>query len=396
LAWIILGDRVIAQKVVRLDHLILLELYPNALQYACLRWLKLGLGYLWLGRSAQLEWFLLDQRSLRIRCCVIAEDGFALQCSDVEKSFGSLTALDGLNLEVLRGERVALLGPNGAGKTTLVRAICGRVRLDKGVIRLFNAPAGSPKALQHLGVVPQEIALYGDLTAQENLVIFAKLHGLRRREATRRVAEVLEWIGLKDRAHELVKNFSGGMKRRVNLACGVLHHPPLILLDEPTVGVDPQSRERIFLMLDELSKQGAAIILTTHHLDEAEKQSDRIVIMDHGRVIAEGSLADLIEQTVGSRRQLVLQIYKNNFFAAFHSGPNEQVALARLELESLPGFQFHAASGGWTKEIDDVAQELPPLLDQLRQRGLVVADLEIRNPNLHHVFLHLTGKELRE
>jgi ABC-2 type transport system ATP-binding protein len=327
---------------------------------------------------------------------VIAEDGFALQCSDVEKSFGSLTALDGLNLEVLRGERVALLGPNGAGKTTLVRAICGRVRLDKGAIRLFNAPAGSPKALQHLGVVPQEIALYGDLTAQENLVIFAKLHGLRRREATRRVAEVLEWIGLKDRAHELVKNFSGGMKRRVNLACGVLHHPPLILLDEPTVGVDPQSRERIFLMLDELSKQGAAIILTTHHLDEAEKQSDRIVIMDHGRVIAEGSLADLIEQTVGSRRQLVLQIYKNNFFAAFHSGPNEQVALARLELESLPGFQFHAASGGWTKEIDDVAQELPPLLDQLRQRGLVVADLEIRNPNLHHVFLHLTGKELRE
>lgn len=327
---------------------------------------------------------------------MIAEDGFALQCSGVEKAFGSLMALNGLDLEVHPGERIALLGPNGAGKTTLVRAICGRVRLDKGSIRLFGNAAGSAKALQHLGVVPQEIALYGDLTAKENLFIFAKLHGLRRREATRRVNEVLEWIGLSDRANELVKNFSGGMKRRVNLACGVMHHPPLILLDEPTVGVDPQSRERIFLMLDELSKQGAAIILTTHHLDEAEKQSDRIVIMDHGRVIAEGSLSDLIEQTVGSRRQLVMQIYKNNFFATFLGSNSEHAALARLEAESLPGFQQHAATGGWTKEIDDVAQELPPLLENLRQRGLVVADLEIRTPNLHHVFLHLTGKELRE
>lgn len=327
---------------------------------------------------------------------MIAEEGLALRCTEVEKSFGSLTALDGLNLEVLPGERVALLGPNGAGKTTLVRAICGRVRLDRGEIRLFNEPAGSPQALQHLGVVPQEIALYGDLTAKENLSIFAKLHGLRRREASRRVAEVLEWIGLKDRANDLVKNFSGGMKRRVNLACGVLHHPPLILLDEPTVGVDPQSRERIFLMLDELSKQGAAIILTTHHLEEAEQQSDRIVIMDHGRVIAEGSLADLIEQTIGSRRQLLMQIYKNNFFAAFQADSKSANTLGRLDPEALPGFQFHSASGGWTKEIDDVAQELPPLLDQLRQSGLVVADLEIRNPNLHHVFLHLTGKELRE
>lgn len=327
---------------------------------------------------------------------MIAEDGFALQCIDVEKSFGSLTALNGLNLEVLPGERVALLGPNGAGKTTLVRAICGRVRLDKGSIRLFNAPAGSSKALQHLGVVPQELALYGDLTARENLLIFSRLHGLRRREAIRRVNEVLEWIGLTDRANDLVKNFSGGMKRRVNLACGVLHHPPLILLDEPTVGVDPQSRERIFLMLDELSKQGAAIILTTHHLDEAEKQSDRIVIVDHGRVIAEGTLADLIEQTVGTRRQLVMQIYKNNFFASFYTGATESNPLSRVESEVLPGFQYQTSTGGWIKEIDDVAQELPPLLEQLRQRGLVVADLEIRNPNLHHVFLHLTGKELRE
>jgi ABC-2 type transport system ATP-binding protein len=327
---------------------------------------------------------------------VIAEEGFALRCSQVEKSFGSAHALQGLSLDVAPGERVALLGPNGAGKTTLVRAICGRVRLDGGEIRLFDAPAGSAQALQHLGVVPQEIALYGDLTARENLAIFAKLHGLRRREALRRVDEVLEWIGLQDRAKELVKNFSGGMKRRVNLACGVLHRPPLIILDEPTVGVDPQSRERIFLMLDELSRQGAAIILTTHHLEEAEKQSDRIVIMDHGRIIAEGTLADLIDKTIGSRRQLVMQIFKQNYFAPFQSDHSRQLELARVEADALPGFLFHQSSGGWTKEIDDVAQELPPLLELLRDRGLIVADLEIRNPNLHHVFLHLTGKELRE
>jgi ABC-2 type transport system ATP-binding protein len=333
---------------------------------------------------------------MMLGCSVNAEDGAALECLDVEKSFAGVVAINGLSLRVNCGERVALLGPNGAGKTTLVRAICGRVRLGRGHISLFGAAAGSSAALRNLGVVPQELALYGDLTAKENLLIFAKLHGLRRRESLRRVDEVLHWIGLHDRANHLVKNFSGGMKRRVNLACGVLHRPPLILLDEPTVGVDPQSRERIFVMLNELNQQGAAIILTTHHLDEAQQQSDRIVIMDHGRIIADGTLGQLIERTVGNRRLLVMQIQRANLFSGFNDEPGTRTSLTRAEGEALAGFEFNEQSGAWSKEILDVAHELPPLMESLRDRGLVVADLEIRNPNLHHVFLNLTGRELRE
>lgn len=327
---------------------------------------------------------------------MIAEEDAALRCLNVHKSFGSFEALKGLELTVKPGERLALLGPNGAGKTTLVRAVCGRVGLSRGSISIFGSPAGSPLALRRLGVVPQEIALYGDLTAKENLQIFAKLHGLRRRDGNRRVDEVLQWIGLKDRADDLLKNFSGGMKRRVNLACGVLHRPPLILLDEPTVGVDPQSRQRIFEMLDQLNEEGAAIVLTTHHLDEAERQSDRIVIMDHGQVIAEGTLAELIEKTIGTKRHLLLQVQRTNLFTAFSTDDMSRANLSRTELEALIGFEYREQSSAWCGEVNDVAKELPPLMNRLKEHGLEIADLEIRSPNLHHVFLHLTGRELRE
>jgi ABC-2 type transport system ATP-binding protein len=328
---------------------------------------------------------------------VIAQEELALQCLNVRKTFGSIEVLKGLNLRVSRGERIALLGPNGAGKTTLVRAICGRVTLSQGKIELFGQAAGSSLASKKLGVVPQEIALYGDLTAKENLEIFAKLHGLGRREGRRRVEEVLEWIGLRDRADQLLKSFSGGMKRRVNLACGILHKPPLILLDEPTVGVDPQSRQRIFEMLDELNQQGAAIVLTTHHLEEAEQQSERIVIMDHGKVIAEGALNDLIEQTIGHRRQLVMQVER----AGHDLGSSVEAAvlgdrLTVVEAEALQGFQFASQVNAWSTEVRDVARELPPMIAKLNNSGLKIADLEIRSPNLHHVFIHLTGRELRE
>ncbi len=328
---------------------------------------------------------------------MIAKEELALQCDNVCKTFGVLEVLKGLNFRVRRGERIALLGPNGAGKTTLVRAICGRVSLSQGKVEIFNQPAGSEFASRMLGVVPQEIALYGDLTAKENLEIFAKLHGLGQREGRRRVVEVLDWIGLRDRADQLVKSFSGGMKRRVNLACGILHKPPLILLDEPTVGVDPQSRQRIFEMLDELNQQGAAIVLTTHHLEEAEKQSERIVIMDHGKVIAEGALNELIEQTIGHRRELIMQVERAchgtvNFFETAVSSDR----LSPVEAEALQGFQFAPQVNTWSAEVRDVARELPPMIAKLNDCGLKIADLEIRSPNLHHVFIHLTGRELRE
>ncbi len=301
----------------------------------------------------------------------------ALAIQDVHRSFGSNKAIQGVSLNVAAGERLALLGPNGAGKTTLVRAICGRVRIDRGEIRLFGEPIRHTRVLDQLGVVPQELAIYGDLTTEENLSVFGRLHGLKGPALRARVAWALRWIGLEDRKSQLTKTFSGGMKRRVNIACGVLHSPKILLLDEPTVGVDPQSRQRIFEMLDELSESGTTIILTTHHLDEAQSQCDRIVIIDHGQVIADGTLDDLIEQTTGTQRQVYLTI--DGTMTA-----------------SIPNLEWDTVNECFVAHIDEPATELPHLLHRIRTCGGSVIDLEMHQPNLHDVFIHLTGHGLRE
>lgn len=301
----------------------------------------------------------------------------ALTLEGVHRRFGSLAALKGIDLTVLAGERIALLGPNGAGKTTLVRAICGRLRLDRGRIELFNRPIHHLGALDQLGVVPQDLAIYGDLTTRENLEAFGKLHGLRGRALKKRVAWALDWIGLEDRANQVTKNFSGGMKRRVNIACGVMHSPRVLILDEPTVGVDPQSRHRIFDMLDELRSTGTTIILTTHHLDEAQSQCERIVIIDHGQVIADGTLNSLIDQTIGSEKHVYIRV--EGFLTS-----------------SIPNLEWHEESQRFVAMIQDVAEELPRLLHRITVHGGSVVDLEMHQPNLHDVFIHLTGHELRE
>lgn len=299
-----------------------------------------------------------------------------LSVYDVAKRFGDLAALEGVSLSLGEGERLALLGPNGAGKTTLVRCICGRLAPDRGRIELLGKrlpPRGNRDAL---GFVPQELAIYPDLTARENLMAFGRFHGVRGRELRRRVDWALEWTGLADRAGSLTKTFSGGMKRRVNIACGVLHEPRVLLLDEPTVGVDPQSRERIFAMLDQLSSSGTAIVLTTHHLEEAEQRCDRIVIIDHGSVIAEGTLPQLIAQTIGTERRVRVTL----------AGP----------LDHANGFAMQADGRGLQAKIADVATELPQLIAEVDQAGGRIADIEVHAPSLHAVFMHLTGKELRE
>lgn len=299
-----------------------------------------------------------------------------LSVHDVAKRFGEIAALGGVSLGVGEGERLALLGPNGAGKTTLVRCICGRVAPDRGRIELLGKRLPTRGRRDALGFVPQELALYPDLTPRENLAAFGRFHGVRGRELRRRVDWALEWTGLADRQRDLCKNFSGGMKRRVNIACGVLHRPRVLLLDEPTVGVDPQSRERIFAMLDELRDEGAAIILTTHHLEEAEQRCDRIVIIDHGRVAAEGTLPELIHQTIGPGRRVRVSL----------AGPLQQVN----------GFALAPGGRALDARIHDVATELPALIAEVDQAGGRIADIEIEAPSLHAVFLHLTGKELRE
>jgi ABC-2 type transport system ATP-binding protein len=239
----------------------------------------------------------------------------------------------------------------------------GRVRLDGGEIRLFDRVLAGGRTPPELGVVPQDVAIYELLTARENLSLFGRLQGLSGADLDRQITWALDRTGLSDRAGEVVKKYSGGMRRRLNIACGLLHRPRVLLLDEPTVGVDPQSRDRIYDVLDELAADGVSMLLTTHHLEEAEARCSRTVIIDHGRVIASGTLSELVDRTVGRHRHVTLFL------------DNGAERSARL---------------------DNVAIELPPLLASVAAEGRVVQDLEVRCPSLQAVFIHLTGRELRE
>src|SRR6187431_747271 len=231
-----------------------------------------------------------------------------LTVANASKRYGAVQALAGASFSLRKGELLALLGPNGAGKTTLIRAIAGRVRLDGGEIRVFDQPVVAGRTPRDLGIVPQELAIYPLLTARENLESFGRLYGLSGAELAKQVDWALERTGLSDRAREPVKQFSGGMRRRLNIACGILHHPRIVLLDEPTVGVDPQSRDRIYDMLAGLAESGVSLLLTTHHLEEAEARCARTVILDHGKVIASGTMSELVEQTVGRYRLVTLRL----------------------------------------------------------------------------------------
>ncbi|MBI5171135.1 MAG: ABC transporter ATP-binding protein [Candidatus Eisenbacteria bacterium] len=301
----------------------------------------------------------------------------ALHIEDARKRFGAVEALRGLSFELRAGEMLALLGPNGAGKTTLVRALAGRVKLDGGRLALFGRDLAPGSARPELGVVPQELALYPLLTAGENLGVFGALHGLSGERLRARVAWALEWTGLGDRAKESVKHFSGGMKRRLNLACGVLHEPRVVLLDEPTVGVDPQSREKLYDMLAALRAAGAAVLVTTHYLEEAEARCERIVVMDHGRAVAQGTLAELVAVAGLPARRLTLH-------------------LERAAAAAPAGFSLGPDGTALTASVTDVAGELPALLERVRGAGLAVRDLDVRAASLQAAFLALTGKELRE
>ncbi len=301
-----------------------------------------------------------------------------LSITAARKRFGDVAALDGATLSLRAGELLALLGPNGAGKTTLIRAIAGRVALDEGEIRLFDKPIEGRRTSPGLGIVPQELAVYPLLSARENLEAFGRLQGLSRSDLAGRVKWALKVAALDDRMHEPVKQLSGGMKRRLNIACGVLHRPRVVLLDEPTVGVDPQSRERIYDMLTELTREGVSLLLTTHHLEEAEARCSRTVIIDRGRVIASGTLGELVDRTVGRHRIVTLRL--NAVPASLPPG----VGLVPEDPRLLRA------------RVSNVAQELPALLSAVGARGAEIEDVEVRGPSLQSVFIHLTGRELRE
>jgi ABC-2 type transport system ATP-binding protein len=287
-----------------------------------------------------------------------------LQIENIVKAFGSRRALDGVSLDLRPAEVLGVLGPNGAGKSTLVRTIMGRVKPDSGSVTLFGkpAPAGDTEARASVGVVPQEIALYPNLTSHENLTVFGRYLGLSGIALDQAIKRSLDWAALSDRANEPVKTLSGGMKRRLNMAAGVLHRPRVLLLDEPTVGVDPQSRERIYQMIESLRADGVSLIYTTHYMEEAERLCDRIAIIDDGRVIAAGTKDELVRNTIGTKREVIVE---------FADGTRV------------------------THRIDDAA-EVPRVMREAEAQGSGVRDLTMKSPSLEKVFLHQTGKGLRE
>lgn len=307
------------------------------------------------------------------------QDALPLKVEALVKRFGSVTAVNGVSLELRAGECLGLLGPNGAGKSTLIRAIVGRVIPDSGSVAVFGYAAASPEARATLGWVPQELALYPRLSAEENLHSFGRYTGLTGKALKDAIAWCLHWAALEDRAGDLVKNLSGGMKRRLNMAAGLIHQPKLVLMDEPTVGVDPQSRNRIFEMIEALRAQGMTLIYTTHYMEEAERLCDRVAIVDHGNVIALDTKEALVRNSFGTRSQVV----------------------ARLDGQAETVAAWTAAHGGRLTESTaeftvEHPGEIAGLLDSATAAGLGLIDLSLRRPNLESVFLHLTGRELRD
>ena len=311
-------------------------------------------------------------------------DESLLQVTAAARSYGGQRGLDGVTLSLRGGEIYALLGPNGAGKTSLVRAICGRVRLDSGTVRVGGAdPRLDPSLRRRVGLVPQEIALYPDLTLRENLEVLGRLAGLAHGQVEAATSRALAWTGLGDRASSRVATLSGGMQRRVNLAAGALHRPEVLLLDEPTAGVDPQARERIHDLLRGLRGEGMAILLATHDLDQASELADRIGILVDGRLRAEGTLAALVEASFGSSRELSLHL-------AAAPG-DDAVRLLRAE-----GLTPASDPRVWSGPLAGGYASVAALGQRLSAARVPLAELRLREPGLRGVFFRVAGREIEE
>jgi len=308
-----------------------------------------------------------------------------IRIDGLKKSFGEINAVDGISFEVQDGEIFGLLGPNGAGKTTTISMISGILRPDAGRIEINGKEIWKhPREVKSIiGVVPQEIALYEDLTPVDNLRFWGKLHGLGGSALQDRVDVTLDRVGLGERAGDRVSQFSGGMKRRLNLAMGLLHEPRFLLLDEPTVGIDPQARLTILEIIKETARQGTTVLYTTHYMEEAQELCDRISIMDHGKILSSGTVDELRLQA-GEGEIIRLE---GDFSAA---------TLRKLLAEN-PGLYLLAENPGTA--LLSVAADGPgltALLPRILQSELQLSDLSIQQPSLQSVFIALTGRELRD
>jgi ABC-2 type transport system ATP-binding protein len=309
-----------------------------------------------------------------------------LVASRLARRFGERAAVSDVSFQVAPGETYGLLGPNGAGKTTTIRMVCGLLRPDSGTVSIAGHLLTSSSAIaakELVGYVPQDVALYPDLTATENLRFFGRLYRLRGRALDARVGEVLELIGLTDRAKERVESFSGGMRRRLNIGAALLHRPTLLVLDEPTVGVDPQSRHAIMESVQRFGSTGMAVLYTTHYMEEAERLCDRVGIIDHGRLVAEGT-----------RRELVDRIGDHDRITLVASGALNEFAAACRRLSGVDGADITGSEVHLL--VRDGRRLLPAVLAAAESAGASVNAVEVVEPDLEAVFLHLTGTALRE
>jgi ABC-2 type transport system ATP-binding protein len=307
-----------------------------------------------------------------------------LVCRGLSRSFGSRVAVDDVSFTIGRGERFGLLGPNGAGKTTTISMICGLIVPDHGSVCVEGFASTDVEAKRLVGYVPQEIALYPTLTARENLRFFAVMYGVARRRISARLDDVLELVGLAERANDRVGSFSGGMKRRLNIGVALLHEPSLLVLDEPTAGVDPQSRHSILSTIRDLSVQsGVSVLYTTHYMEEAQRLCDRIAVLDEGRKIAEGTYDELVALGGENSRLRFATATTPLGFGA--------------ELWALPGVVTVAqVDDGYEMVVGEPGAVFPHLLALANACGVVITKVTLTEPDLEAVFLHLTGKALRD
>lgn len=312
---------------------------------------------------------------------------------------GEIEAVKGIDLTIHKGEIFSLLGPNGAGKTTTISMISGLVEPTEGdaLISGHSIRKHPIAAKQLMGIVPQEIALYPRLSARRNLEFFGQMYGMSGKELSNRVDEVLGFVDLTDRQHDRVDTFSGGMKRRVNIAAGLLHKPQLVYMDEPTVGIDPQNRRRILDMVYQLRDEyGMTVLYTTHYMEEAQELSDRVGIIDHGQIIALGTQDELTQQ-VGEEDRLVFSLGHEPVTDALLQ-ELQQVEGVKRALQKVP----EGVTNGdvqtvtLTVFVEDARTAMPALIRLLNEASIEISALEVREPDLEALFLHLTGRALRD
>ena len=315
----------------------------------------------------------------------MAQDANAVKVRDLHKDFGEVYAVQGVDFDVNSGEIFSLLGPNGAGKSTIISMLACLLEPTKGEAWVMgHSITSDPMSVKEaIGVVPQDIALYPDLSARENLTFWGKMYGMRGSALRQRVDEVLEIIGLTDRQKGRVSKFSGGMKRRLNIGIALLHKPQVIFMDEPTVGIDPQTRRNILDSVKQLNQQGMTVLYTTHYMEEAQELSDHVAIMDGGKLIAYGTHEELV-QIVGEQDRIDLVI----------NAGSERVAKQWEQTDGV--HQISADDGNMTLLVSDSNVVLPRLFESATQASVRITSVEIQEPNLEAVFLHLTGRALRD